>query len=269
MITVDNYSKSYGDTIAVNGLSFTVPPGAILGMVGPNGAGKTTTLRAIAGIIQPTAGRMLIGNHDINVDSIKAKQQLAYIPDEPRLFEPLTVWEHLMFSAAAYKVKQFEPIAEQLLQQFELTEKRDVIVQELSRGMRQKVAICAAYLHQPKAILFDEPHTGLDPHAIRTMKETVLQRAQAGAAVIVSSHLLSMIEDTCTHLLILIKGQAVFHGTLQEVREKYPDLDDGSSLEKIFFRATLGETDQPNGTSTDSQPAQTSDQSAAVSDSNQ
>lgn len=248
MIKVENYFKNYDETIAVKGLSFEVPPGAILGMVGPNGAGKTTTLRAIAGIIQPTHGRIFVGGHDINTHPLLAKQQLAYIPDDPRLFEALTVWEHLQFSAAAYRVENFEPIAMGLLEQFELTEKKDTVAQELSRGMRQKVAICSAYLHSPKAIIFDEPHTGLDPHGIRTMKKTVLERAAEGSSVIVSSHLLSMIEDSCTHLLILIEGESAFYGTLDEVRARYPELGDGSSLEDIFFRATKGESnsDEPN-----------------------
>jgi len=153
----------------------------------------------------------------------------------------MTVWQHLQFSAAAYKVKNFEASGERLLEQFEMTDKKDTVVQELSRGMRQKVAICSAYLHKPVAILFDEPHTGLDPQGIRTMKETVQERAANGASVIVSSHLLSMIEDTCTHLLILIKGQSHFYGMLDEVRKKYPELEGGSTLEDIFFRATSSE----------------------------
>lgn len=247
MIKVEDYHKLYKETVAVSGLSFEVPPGAILGMVGPNGAGKTTTLRAIAGIIEPTRGQLSVC--DYKADSIDAKRRLAYIPDEPRLFESLTVWEHLQFAAAAYQVDQFESKAEHLLGQFELLEKRDTIAQELSRGMRQKVAICSAYLFDPTAILFDEPHTGLDPHGIRTMKDTVLKRAEQGASVIVSSHLLSMIEDTCTHLLILIKGKAGFYGTMDEVRQAYPELGDGSSLEDIFFHATSdGESESASET---------------------
>jgi ABC-2 type transport system ATP-binding protein len=238
MIKVHNYHKAYRETIAVSGLSFEVPPGAVLGMVGPNGAGKTTTLRAIAGIIPPTDGQISIAGFDIVQQPKQAKGNLAYIPDEPRLFDALTVWEHLRFSAAAYEVDNFEPIGNELLDQFELTDKRNSPAQELSRGMRQKVAICCAYLHSPGCILFDEPHTGLDPHAIRTMKRTVKERAADGAAVIVSSHMLSLIEDTCTHLLILLNGTSAFLGTFDELRAQYPDLGDGSTLEDIFFRAT-------------------------------
>ncbi len=238
MIKVVDYYKVYGETIAVAGLSFEVPAGAVLGLVGPNGAGKTTTLRALGGIIKPTRGSLSIAGHDLAVDPLAAKQELALIPDDPRLFDALTVWEHLEFMAAAYRVADFAPKAAALIEQFELTEKRDSLAQELSRGMRQKVAICCAYLHEPKAILFDEPLTGLDPYGIRVLKKSIADRARAGSAVMVSSHLLSLVEDLCTHLLILNKGQALFHGTLAEAHARYPGLDGESSLEELFFRAT-------------------------------
>lgn len=239
MIEVRDYHKVYDDTVAVSGLSFVAPAGAIVGMVGPNGAGKTTTLRAICGVIPPTQGQLIISGHDVVSHPKAAKQCLAYIPDEPKLFDSLTVWEHIRFAAAMYQVDDFETIGAALLDEFELTDKRDALCSELSRGMRQKVAICCGYLHSPTAILFDEPHTGLDPHAIRKMTDSVKQRAANGAAVIVSSHLLSFVEDMCTHLLILRQGQALFFGTMEEAREQYPGMGDGSSsLEEIFFQAT-------------------------------
>ena len=238
MIQVRDYHKAYGETIAVDGLSFEVPAGAILGLLGPNGAGKTTTLRALAGIIRPTRGRLLIAGHDVVNDPIAAKRELAYIPDDPRLFEALTVREHLEFVASVYRVDNWSSRGDELLEQFELVEKRDTIAQELSRGMRQKVAICCAYLHGPKAILFDEPLTGLDPYAIRMLKGSITHRAATGAAVVVSSHLLSLVEDLCTHLLILNKGRSLFAGTLAEARSNYADLQGEASLEEVFFRAT-------------------------------
>ena len=165
MIHVEHFEKNYRETVAVRGLSFEVPAGSILGLVGPNGAGKTTTLRALAGIIPPSRGRLRVAGHDVVQNPVAAKSHLAFIPDEPQLFDVLTVWEHLEFTASVYRVPVFEAEAERLLTQFELTEKRDTIAQELSRGMRQKVAICCAYLHRPRVILFDEPLTGLDPAA--------------------------------------------------------------------------------------------------------
>ena len=241
MINVEDYQKAYDKTLAVDSLSFEVLPGTILGFVGPNGAGKTTTMRAIAGIIAPTGGQILVGGHDVVTQPKQAKQITAYIPDEPQLFETLTVWEHLRFIAAAYRVQDFEPAAEELIGMFELTEKRNSLARELSRGMRQKVAICCVYLQKPDVIMFDEPHTGLDPLAIRKMKATIRQRASAGAAVIVSSHLLNLIEDLCSHLLILSKGKSLFCGTLGELRSRYPELEQGTPLEEIFFKATIGE----------------------------
>lgn len=239
-IEVEDYTKAYDQVLAVDGLSFTVGAGQILGMLGRNGAGKTTTLRALAGILTPTRGRLRIAGHDLRVDPVSAKARLAYIPDEPQLFEALTVWEHLEFTAMTYGVKEFRAQAEALLRQFELTEKRDEVVQELSRGMRQKLAICCAYLHAPSAILFDEPLTGLDPRGIRTVKDSIRERAAAGAAVVISSHLLSLVEDLCTHLLIMERGERKFFGPIDEARVQFSGEAGLGSLEDVFFGATEG-----------------------------
>jgi ABC-2 type transport system ATP-binding protein len=171
------------------------------------------------------------------MDPVGAKQQLAYVPDDPKLFDALTVWEHLRFIASAYRVSEFEAYGRQLLEQFELVEKKDALASELSRGMRQKVAICCAYLHRPAAILFDEPLTGLDPRGIRTMKESVRQIAAGGAAVIVSSHLLALVEDLVTHLLILHRGKNLFFGPVDQARGAFAATGD-DSLEDLFLRAT-------------------------------
>ena len=247
VIRVANFHKAYRETAAVTDLSFEVAPGQVLGLLGPNGAGKTTTMRAIAGVIPPSGGSLVVAGHDVVAEPVAAKRQLAYVPDDPRLFDALTVWEHLRFTAAAYRVPDFAPIGETLLAQFELTDKRDALAQELSRGMRQKVAICCAYLYEPKAILFDEPLTGLDPRGIRTMKTSIAERARAGAAVVVSSHLLALVEDLCTHLLILHHGRNLFCGPLDAARAAFARMgaaagaaDGDASLEEVFFRATEG-----------------------------
>jgi ABC-2 type transport system ATP-binding protein len=239
-IAVEDFHKNYDRTVAVSGISFAVRPGEILGLVGQNGAGKTTTLRALAGILAPTRGRLLIDGHDVVRDPVAAKAALAYVPDDPNLFESLTVWEHLRFVAGAYRVKDWEPNAKTLLEQFELTAKRDALAAELSRGMRQKVAICCGYLHDPRAILLDEPLTGLDPRGIRTMQETIRRRAGEGAAVMVSSHLLSLVEDLCTSVLILHRGRALLHEPLSELRREIDELGRHESLEDLFFRLTEG-----------------------------
>ncbi|MBX7258462.1 MAG: ABC transporter ATP-binding protein [Candidatus Hydrogenedentes bacterium] len=247
MISVSGFNKTYRDTVAVGDLSFEVKPGDILGLVGPNGAGKTSTLRSIAGIIPPTAGQLIVAGHDIVNDPIAAKMRLAYVPDDPKLFDTLTVWEHLDFVASAYRVADWKGKGERLLGQFELEEKRNTMAQELSRGMRQKVAICCAYLHEPQVILFDEPHTGLDPRGIRTMKNSILERVENGASVVVSSHILELVEDMCTHLLILHKGKRLFFGKLEEARAAFAGVGD-ASLEELFFKATEGDA-SPESTS--------------------
>jgi ABC-2 type transport system ATP-binding protein len=243
VIQVIGFGKTYRETVAVWDLSFQVLPGQVLGLLGPNGAGKTTTMRAIAGIIPPTHGRLLVAGHDVVKEPVAAKRQLAYVPDDPKLFDALTVWEHLKFIAAAYRVERFEDRAVHLLQKFELTEKKDTPAQELSRGMRQKVAICCAYLHQPRAVLFDEPLTGLDPRGIRTMKDSMREAAARGAAVVVSSHLLALVEDLCTDLLIVHKGRPMFFGPVGQARSAFAGqaatgADTDASLEELFFRAT-------------------------------
>jgi ABC-2 type transport system ATP-binding protein len=241
MIEVNNFTKTYNDFVAVRDLSFSVAAGEILGLVGPNGAGKTTTLRVLSGIIPPGSGALSVAGHDIVSDPIVAKQVLGYIPDDPRLFDTLTVWEHLEFIAAAYGVVDYQPAAEALLQFFNLAGKRHHVVQSLSRGMRQKLAIACAYLHQPKVILFDEPLTGLDPAGIRAIKESMRERARQGAAIIISSHLLGLVETLCTHLLVLDHGQARCFGRMTDVLRSFDAAKHDTTLEDVFFSITHGD----------------------------
>lgn len=240
MIEVSSFHKDYRDVTAVEDLTFSVAPGEVLGLVGPNGAGKTTTLRALSGIIPPTRGRLSIGGFDLVEAPVEAKRRLAYIPDEPKLFDSLTIWEHLEFAASAYGVKDFAERAEALLDAFQLCDKRSTLAQALSRGMRQKTAVCCAYLHEPSAILFDEPMVGLDPRGMRTIKDSIRERADSGSAIIISSHMLALVEDLCSHLLILHAGKRLFWGSIDEARSAYGRLEEEESLEEVFFRATEG-----------------------------
>jgi ABC-2 type transport system ATP-binding protein len=245
-IVVENLHKNYDKTIAVAGISFRVGPGEVLGLVGPNGAGKTTTLRTLAGILRPTRGQVSIDGHDLVGDPVPAKAALAYVPDDPHLFDQLTVWEHFRFVASAYRVPDWQARADALLSQFELTEKRNALSGELSRGMRQKLAICCGYLHEPRAVLLDEPLTGLDPHGIRTMKDSILKHAAAGSAIIISSHLLSLIEDLCTSLLVLHRGRQRAHGRLADLRRQATEGECQETLEDLFFRLTSEEKAIPS-----------------------
>jgi len=242
MIHVCGFSKAYDNRVAVHDLDFTVESGEILGLVGPNGAGKTTTLRAIAGIHVPTRGTLKVAGHDVVNEPIEAKSKLAMIPDEPQLFSNLTVWEHLEFTAQVYRMSAFAERAEQMLKDFELLDQRDTLADELSRGMRQKVAVTCALLHEPSAMLLDEPMTGLDPRGIRTLFEAVRSCATAGTAIVISSHLLSQIDALCTKFLILLAGRCLFFGARSEIAEALPGLREGASLEEIYFEMTENRT---------------------------
>jgi ABC-2 type transport system ATP-binding protein len=244
MIQIENLTKLYGEFVAVNELGFTVQPGEVMGLVGPNGAGKTTTLRCLAGIIPPTRGMIRICGHDLVNDPVTAKRHLAFFNDEPRLFDYLTVQQHLTFTARIYQVSDYLSIGAQLLEELELSEKRDSLPGELSRGMKQKLAIACGLLHSPKVIYFDEPLTGLDPMGIRRMKNSILKRAREGAAIIISSHLLHLVQEICSHILILKNGQKIFAGTLQEITSRFSEQPGDTNLEEVFFRAT-GDQEEP------------------------
>jgi ABC-2 type transport system ATP-binding protein len=227
VIEVEGLEKQYGDFPAVRGLSFTVQPGEVLGLVGPNGAGKTTTIRSIAGIIIPTRGTIRIGGHDLATQPVAAKSLLAFIPDEPHLFEYLTAEEHLRFVGRLYQVADVDARIPGLLQELDLAEKRTALPGELSRGMKQKLAIACGLLHSPAALLLDEPLTGLDPVGIRRMKATIVRRA-------LSSHLLHLVEEICTRVLVMNAGQTVALGTVADIVASRPALS-GRRLEDIFL----------------------------------
>jgi ABC-2 type transport system ATP-binding protein len=238
VITVEDFHKAFDDHVAVRGLSFVVQPGELMAIIGPNGAGKTTTMRAIAGIIPASRGRIAIGGFDVAADPLAAKSRLAFVPDDAPLFHDLTVEEHLAFYASVYRVSDAREKARRLLDEFDLSARLHAPASSLSRGMRQKLAICCGYLHDPQAILLDEPLTGLDPHGIRVFKRSLRERAAQGAAVVISSHMLAMVEDLCTHVLILANGSRRFFGTIDELRASFDCLATAASLEEIFFAAT-------------------------------
>lgn len=239
VLEVEGLEKVYGDVKAVRGLSFSVAPGEVLGLVGPNGAGKTSTLRCLAGILPPSSGRVAVAGHDLKRDTVEAKRALAFLPDEPRFFEYLTVWEHLNFTARLYGVEDWEARGRALLEEMELSGKEKSLPGELSRGMKQKLSIACGFLHSPKLILLDEPLTGLDPIGIRRMKASLRRRAEEGAALVLSSHLLPLVEELCHRLLVIAGGRAVALGTLPEIRARLSGPEtEGASLEELFIRIT-------------------------------
>jgi ABC-2 type transport system ATP-binding protein len=241
-ITVEHLRRVYGSLNAVDDLSFLVAGGEIVGLIGPNGAGKTTTLRCLAGILRPTAGHVRIDGHDIIDDPIEAKRRLAFMPDEPHLFEYLTVDEHLRLMARLYAVPDFDRRARALLEELELGGKEKSLPGELSRGMRQKVVIACGLVRDASTLLFDEPLTGLDPIGIRKMRETIVARGRAGAAILLSSHLLHLVEEICTRVIIMDHGRIVADGTFAELASRADLATAGSNLEQIFMRVTGRDT---------------------------
>jgi ABC-2 type transport system ATP-binding protein len=237
-ITVEGLTRSYGSLTAVADLSFTVEPGEIVGLLGPNGAGKTTTLRTLAGILKPSAGRVTVGGFDLVTQPIEAKKRLAFMPDEPHLFEYLTVEEHLRLIARLYSVPDLDARAAALLSELELTGRETSLPGELSRGMRQKVVIACGLVRDPEVLLFDEPLTGLDPIGIRRMRDTIVRRGQAGAAILVSSHLLHLVESVCTRIVIMDRGKKLADGSVAELAARADVAGAGSSLEQIFLAVT-------------------------------
>jgi ABC-2 type transport system ATP-binding protein len=241
-ISVDHFGRTYatatGSFTAVDDLSFEVANGEIVGLIGPNGAGKTTTLRSLAGILRPTSGKVRIDTHDLIDDSLEAKRRLAFMPDEPHLFEYLTVEEHLRLIARLYAVDDFDRRSRALIDELELTGKEKSLPGELSRGMRQKVVIACGLVRNATTLLFDEPLTGLDPLGIRRMRETIVARAKAGAAILLSSHLLHLVQEVCTRVIIMDRGKKIADGTFDELASRHDLAAAGSNLEQIFLRVT-------------------------------
>jgi ABC-2 type transport system ATP-binding protein len=237
VVEVLNFSKRYDGFVAVQDLTFAVEPGRIVGIVGANGAGKTTTLRAITGILRPSAGSLRVGGYDIERQAVRAKQQFAYVPDTIHAYDLLTVTEHLHFVALAYRVPDAEAKYGALLEELELADKRDELASNLSRGMLQKLSLACAFLREPRVVILDEPLTGLDPRGIRNIKESIRHRAAAGTSFLLSSHLLVLVEALCDQVLILHRGRKMAFGSLEEIRDRAL-VHAEASLENVFFAVT-------------------------------
>jgi ABC-2 type transport system ATP-binding protein len=236
VISLRNVSKTYGTARAVSDLSIDVAPGEIVGLIGPNGAGKTSALRCIAGIHRPTGGAVFIGGHDIVRDPVEAKRRIAFVSDEPHLFDHLTVAEHLRLTGRIYHVADIDARIEAWLKELELSGRETALPAELSRGMKQKVALACALIHDPQALVLDEPLTGLDPLGIHRMKQTIVASAGRGVAVLLSSHLLHLVEEVCTRVVIINRGLKVADGTVAELAAQARLA--GSTLERIFLDVT-------------------------------
>ena len=241
MLELEGVTKKYGGFTAVRELNLTVPRGRIFGFLGPNGAGKTTTIRMIAGVLLPTSGRIAIGGDDLAREPEKAKSRIGYIPDRPYLYEKLTGGEFLRFVAGLWGRygKALEGRAQRLMELFSLTDWENELVESYSHGMRQKLLIISALIHQPEMVVVDEPMVGLDPKAARILKDLLRTYVDNGGTVFLSSHTLEVVEVLCDVLAIIHEGTVIAGGTMDELRNQVQAGE--ADLEEIFLRVTGGE----------------------------
>lgn len=232
MLQVQNVTKKYGKLAANDDISFTVGDGQIAILLGPNGAGKTTAIKCIAGLLRFSGDITLDG---LPNKSLPAKRLLGYIPEVPAVYELLTVEEHMEFIGRAYRM-DVDKDAEELLRRLELWDKRNKLGKELSKGMQQKLSICCALVHRPRIIVFDEPLVGLDPHAIKELKEMFRELKAGGASLLISTHMLDSVEDYWDVAHIMMTGKIAATQTNEEGK-------DNRSLEELFFQITEGRVD--------------------------
>ena len=235
MLKIEHLTKMYGDYAAVNDLSLHIRPGEIYGFIGHNGAGKTTTLKCVAGILAYEKGEIAIGGFDIQKNAIDAKKLMAYIPDNPDLYDYMTAIQYLNFIADIFSVSQAD--REQRIRKygdmFELTEKLAQPVNAYSHGMKQKLAVMGALVHDPKLILMDEPFVGLDPTAAYLLKQTMREICDNGGAIFFSTHVLEVAEKLCDKVAIIKSGRLIRSGTMEEVKGD-------ESLEEVFLELQNG-----------------------------
>lgn len=242
MIELKNLTKRFGDIVAVHRLNLSVSEGEIFGFIGPNGAGKTTTLRMMGGVLAPTEGSVIIDGVDMAEEPEKAKKRIGFIPDRPFLYEKLTGMEFLRFTADLYDIGdgEFREKSEKILKQFSLYHWGDELVESYSHGMKQRLIISAAILHDPKVIVVDEPMVGLDPAGSRMVKNLFRNLAKEGTTIFMSTHTLGMAEDVCDRIGIIHKGSLIATGTTQELMGR-AQVREGD-LEEVFMILTEGES---------------------------
>ncbi|MCC7032973.1 MAG: ABC transporter ATP-binding protein [Acidobacteria bacterium] len=240
MIAVTDLVKRYGSFTAVDGVSLEVKSGQIHGFLGPNGAGKTTTIRMIAGLLKPTAGRILVNGRDLAAEPEAAKASLGFIPDRPFIYEKLTADEFLRFHAGLYGINGtgVDGRIGEMLDLFELARWRDELVESFSHGMKQRLVMSAAFLHRPRAVLVDEPMVGLDPRGARLIKDVFRRMADHGVAILMSTHTLEVAEEMCDVVSIILKGRIIASGTVDDLRALAGGADE--QLTPVFLKLTGG-----------------------------
>ncbi len=240
MIKLIDLTKVFRGLRAVDGINLEVKEGVCFGFLGPNGAGKTTTIKMMAGVLKPTEGRIIINGSDLAKDPSAAKRCVGFIPDRPFLYEKLSGLEFLHFIAGLYGVDNLPSLGRrisELLELFELSHWQEELIESYSHGMKQRLVMCSALIHRPKALIVDEPMVGLDPKAARLVKDIFRDQASQGTTVFMSTHSLGMAEEVCEEIAIIQAGQIIAKGTGEELRHQAGS--DGN-LEHIFLRLTEG-----------------------------
>jgi ABC-2 type transport system ATP-binding protein len=236
MISLSHIYKTYGSFTAVRDLSLNIK-NELFVFLGPNGAGKTTTIKMMTGQLSPTSGSVIINNIDMRRDPVRCKQSFGLVPEQPYLYEKLTASEFVSFMATVYKVpeSQAENRMKQLFDIFEVTDKAKELIENLSHGMKQKIALIGAMIHDPKVLFLDEPTTGLDPKATRNLKDLLRGLVDKGSTVFMSTHILEVAERMCDRLGIIYKGQLIVEGTMDYLKSYY---NQTGTLEEIFLKLT-------------------------------
>ena len=240
MIQIQGLRKRYGHFTAVDGISLDVQPGEIHGFLGPNGAGKTTTIRMIAGLLKPSAGRILVNDHDMASAPEAAKASLGFIPDRPFIYEKLTAGEFLRFHGGLYGLdgNGIGDRVREMLDLFELTRWEHELIESFSHGMKQRLVMSAAFLHRPNAVLVDEPMVGLDPRGARLIKDVFRRMSGKGVAILMSTHTLEVAQEMCDRISIILKGKLIARGTVNELRALAGEHDE--QLTPVFLKLTGG-----------------------------
>lgn len=244
MIHTRDLTRYYGSLAAVQDLTLEVEQGEIFGFLGPNGAGKTTTIRLIVGLLRPTSGTVSVAGHDVQQDPLEAKRKLGYLAQTPLLYEKLTGTEFLRFLGGLHGLNdtQIGERSEHLLALMELTGKADQLIESYSGGMRKRLGLCGALLHEPPVLVLDEPFTGLDPYGARRIKDLLRHLCQQGKTVFLSTHVLEVAERVCDRVGILDRGLLVAVGTMESLRSQARSAAE-TSLEDLFIQLTAGETE--------------------------
>ncbi|MFP4474663.1 MAG: ABC transporter ATP-binding protein [Desulfatibacillaceae bacterium] len=243
MIELAGLSKRYGKVMAVNGLDLSVGSGEIFGFIGPNGAGKTTTIRMMGGLVAPTAGTVRINGIDMAKRPEEAKRHIGFIPDRPFLYDKLTGTEFLRFTADLYRVppELFPERSEKLLRMFSLWQWADELIESYSHGMKQRLIMCAAFLHDPAVIIVDEPMVGLDPRGIRLVKDILREQSEKGVTVFLSTHTLQVAQDLCHRIAVISRGNIIAQGSTSDLRTRSGASEE--DLEAVFLRLTEEESE--------------------------